>query len=107
MNLSWSPLAIERVSEIAEYIARDNLPAAQRWVEEIFDRMGQLERFPDSGRLVPEDPTRPDLREIIHGNYRIIYRVSPEGVDILTVRHGRQRLPLDEIAEKDAPENPA
>ncbi len=99
MNLSWSPLAIERVSEIAEYIARDNLPAAQRWVEEIFDRMGQLERFPDSGR----HPTRPDLREIIHGNYRIIYRVSPEGVDILTVRHGRQILPLDEIAEKVAP----
>lgn len=103
MNLNWSPLAIERVSEIAEYIARDNLPAAQRWVEEIFDRMGQLERFPDSGRLVPEDPTRSDLREIIHGNYRIIYRVSPEGVDILTVRHGRQILPLDEIAEKAAP----
>jgi len=34
------------------------------------------------------------------------YKVSPEGVAILTVRHGRQILPLDEIAEKDAPETP-
>ncbi len=58
MNLIWSPLAIERVSEIAEYIARDNPPAAQRWVEETFDRVGQLERFPDSGRRVPEDSTQ-------------------------------------------------
>lgn len=76
MNLVWSPLAIERVSEIAEYIARDNPPAAQRWVEDTFDRVGQLEEFPDSGRRVPEDPTRSDLREIIHGDYRIIYRVK-------------------------------
>jgi plasmid stabilization system protein ParE len=104
VKLIWSLLAIERVSEIAEYIARDNPPAAQRWIEETFDRVGQLDRFPDSGRRLPEDPTRPDLREIIHGNYRIIYRLRPEGVDILTVRHGRQILPLDEIAEKAAPE---
>jgi len=97
VKLIWSPLAIERVSEIAEYIARDSLPAAQRWVENTFDRVRQLEHFPDSGRHVPEDPTRPDLREIIHGNYRIIYKVKPEGVDILTVRHGRQILPLEEI----------
>lgn len=106
MKLKWSPLATERVTEIAEYIARYNPPAAQRWVEETFDRVGQLEQFPDSGRRVPEDPTRPDLREIIQGNYRIIYRVSPDGVYILTVRHGRQILPLDEIAEKVAPEKP-
>ena len=99
MNVIWSPLAIERVLEIAEYVARDNSPAAQRWVEDTFDRVGQLEKFPDSGRHVPEDPARNDLREIIHGNYRIIYRVRPKGVDILTVRHGRQMLPLEKIEE--------
>lgn len=97
MKLIWSPLAIERVSEIAEYIARDNLSTAQRWVEDTFDRVEQLEQFPDSGRNVPEAPTRHDLREIIHGNYRIIYRVRSEGLDILTVKHGRQILPLEEI----------
>lgn len=101
MSLTWSPLAIERVSEVAEYIARDDPAAAQRWVDETFDRVGQIERFPDSGRRVPEDPTRQDLREIIHGNYRIIYRVSPEGVDILTVRHGRQILLPEEIGSSN------
>ena len=37
-----------------------------------------------------------DFREIIHGNYRIIYRLQTEIVSILTVRHGRQILPIDE-----------
>lgn len=50
MRLRWSLLAIERIAEVAEYIARDDPAAAQRWVEETFSRVGQLERFPDSGR---------------------------------------------------------
>ena len=89
MRLRWSLLAIERISEVAEYIAHEDPVAAQRWVEETFSRVGQLERFPDSGRRVPEAPERRDLREIIHGSYRIIYRVSHKRVDILTVRHGQ------------------
>ena len=101
MKLIWSPLAIERVSEIAEYISRDDMTAAQRWVEEIFVFVEQLSQFPASGRHVPEDPTRTDLREMIYGNYRIIYRTNPESVDILTVRHGKQILPLEGIATSE------
>lgn len=97
MKLVWSPLAIERISEIAIYIAHDNLSAAQKWVEDIFDRVGQLEQFPDSGRHLPEYPARDDLREIIHMRHRIIYRIRSAGVDILTIRHGRQIIPPEEV----------
>ncbi|MDZ7261152.1 MAG: hypothetical protein ONB05_03470 [candidate division KSB1 bacterium] len=39
------------------------------------------------------------MREILYGNYRIIYYLPKEAkhVVILTVRHGRQLLPLEEI----------
>lgn len=37
------------------------------------------------------------FREIIHGNYRILYRLDGENIAILTVRHGKQILPIDEI----------
>jgi len=40
---------------------------------------------------------RPDIREIIFKKYRVIYRVARQQVSILTVRHGRQRLPLEEV----------
>ena len=96
MKIIWSPLAIDRVAEIAQFIALDSPNSAQKWVDLIFQVVERLERFPKSGRIVPEIK-QDDFREIIHGNYRIIYRLQSESVSILTVRHGRQILPIDEI----------
>ena len=96
MNLTWAPLAIERVAEIAAYIAEDNPVAAEIWIRDVFARTGQLALFPQSGRHLPET-TRRDLRELIWGNYRIIYRVRPDQVAILTVRHTKQVLPLEDL----------
>jgi plasmid stabilization system protein ParE len=88
-------LAIDRLAAIAEYIATENLSAAQKLVDEIFKRASDLKQFPQIGRIVPETE-RPDIREILFQNYRIIYRVKPKEVGILTVRHVRQLLPLEE-----------
>ena len=96
MNLIWAPLAIDRVAEIAVYIAEDNPVAAEKWVRDVFARTGQLALFPHSGRHLPET-TRRDLRELIWGHYRIIYRVRPDQVAILTVRHTKQVLPLEDL----------
>ena len=96
MKINWSPLAVDRVTEIAEYISKDNPTAAANWVETVFDKVEQLKSFPESGRVVPEIQ-RKDFRELIYGNYRIIYRIGKKKVSILTVRHGEQILPLDEI----------
>ncbi|HEU0014857.1 MAG TPA: type II toxin-antitoxin system RelE/ParE family toxin [Longimicrobium sp.] len=91
MKIVWSPLALERVVEIAEFIARDRPQAAARWADAVFASVLRLEQFPESGRRVPESP-RSDLREVIHGRYRVIYRLDPDRVTVLTVRHGRQDL---------------
>ena len=96
MKLNWSPFAVDRVTEIAQYIARDSPITAQKWVESIFQVVERLEQFPESGRVVPEI-MHDDFREIIHGNYRIIYRLQGDSVSILSVRHGKQILPIDEI----------
>lgn len=96
MKIIWSPLSIDRIAEIAEYIYLDNPPAAERWVENIFNKVDILQSSPKAGRMVPE-VEREDIRELIYGNYRIIYRVEIARVSILTVRHGKQILPIDEI----------
>jgi len=95
MKIAWSPLAIDRTTEIAEYIAQDNPTAAAKWVENLFERVQLLKSSPKSGRIVPETH-RDDIRELIYGNYKIIYRVEREKVSVLTVRHGKQILPLEE-----------
>jgi toxin ParE1/3/4 len=96
MRLIWSPLAVEQISEIAGYIARDNPIAAEKWVTNIFAMVERLSEFPESGRLVPE-MRNIMFREIINGNYRVIYKYENSTVSILTVRHGKQLLPVDEI----------
>ncbi len=73
MKIVWSPLAIDRATEIAEYISLDNPTAAQGSIDTIFKQVGVLKSSPERGRIVPEI-SRKDIREIILGNYRIIYR---------------------------------
>ena len=96
MKIEWSPLAIERVAEISEYISQDNPTAAVKWVDSIFEKTEILSGLPESGRVVPELRKR-DIRELIFGNYRIIYKVGNNVISVLTVRHTRQILPVDEI----------
>jgi plasmid stabilization system protein ParE len=96
MKIIWSPLAIDRASEIAEYIAQDKPSAAVNWINTVFSKVEQLKSSPEIGRVVPE--IRNDqFRELIYGNYRIIYRIEKKQISILTIRHGKQILPIDEI----------
>ena len=95
MNVERSPLALDRVSDIARYIAKDNPGAAERWVNELFDSVARLADFPESGRVVPEVGVR-RIREVIFGAYHVIYSVKDK-VEILTVRRGSQRLDVSEI----------
>jgi plasmid stabilization system protein ParE len=55
----------------------------------------RLARFPESGRHLPEHPDEP-YREVIIGNYRVLYRYRPERnhVIVVAVVHGRRQLRL-------------
>ena len=96
MKIVWSPLAVDRVSEIAGYIAQDNPVAAESWINTVFKKVEDLKAFPESGRIVPETDNK-TIRELIYGNYRIIYRLEEKRLSVLTVRHGKQVLPVDEV----------
>jgi toxin ParE1/3/4 len=95
MRLIWSPLAVERIEEIADYIASDSPRAADAWVDAVFDRIDLLKRNPEMGRIVPEIQAR-TIRELVFLNYRIIYRLTRTAIIVLSVRHFKQMLPLDE-----------
>jgi plasmid stabilization system protein ParE len=96
MKIVWSPVAVDRVSEIAVYIAQDNPVAAESWIEKVFQKIDERKAFPENGRVVPEIDNK-TIRELIYGNYRIIYLLEEKKISVLTVRHGKQILPVDEI----------
>lgn len=96
MRAVWSPLALDKASEIIDYISLDNPSAAKRWLNTVFEKVEQLISSPELGRIVPEIADS-QFREIIYGNYRIIYHLGLKTISILTIRHGKQILPIDEI----------
>jgi plasmid stabilization system protein ParE len=96
MKIIWSPLAIDRASEIAEYIAQDKPSAAEKWINTIFSKIEKLRSSPEIVRIVPEIK-KEQFRELVYGNYRIVYRIEKKQISILTIRHGKQILPINEI----------
>lgn len=95
MKIVWSPLALARVEDIAQYIAEDKPAAAVKWVDELFATVERLADFPESGRVVPEVGAH-RIREVMLGAYRVIYSVKDQ-VEILTVRHSNQLLRESEL----------
>jgi len=96
LNIIWSPLAIEQARDIASYIALDKPSAAEKWVNDIFECVERLREFPESGRIVPEIK-RSDTREIVQGNYRVIYKISESAIHVLVVKNYRQKLKDSEV----------
>jgi toxin ParE1/3/4 len=70
-RIVWSPLAVEDVEAIRAYVARDSPRSADLLVERVVGAVERLEVSPLSGRVVPEVGDDA-LREVIHGNYRIV-----------------------------------
>ena len=96
MSVVWSPRALERAREIADYIAERDQEAALAWIDELFAPVLALDKAPRSGRLVPELGEEA-VREKIWRGHRVVYQVGQGDVEILTVVHSRQQLPEDEV----------
>jgi len=89
--VNWTDFAKARLHQIHQYIAEDSPNGADQTIKRIVDRSTQISQLPKSGREVPEYQ-QPDIREILERPYRIIYRILPERIDVLTVMHYRQLL---------------
>ena len=91
MRVHWTETAQAHLAAIFQYISQDSSEYAQRTVDRLTRRSEQIATFPHSGRKVPEYEAD-DLREVIEGPYRVIYRVTPEQVDVIAVVHGARNL---------------
>ena len=89
-----SPRAVQDLREIVRYISFDNPIRAESFGRELTAKTRTLASFPEIGRVVPEFD-EPDIREIIHKSYRIVYRVQPEKrmIEVSRFWHGARGIP--------------
>ena len=91
MKVIWTEFAIEDVRLIHHYISKDSKKYADRFVDKILARVDQLANFPRSGRIVPEFNSE-IIRELIEGNYRIIYKIDLDYIAIIRVHQAARQL---------------
>jgi plasmid stabilization system protein ParE len=92
-RIIWSPLAIEDLEAIRAYVGRDSPRSADLLVDRLVAAVEPLATSPLSKRVVPELSDEA-IREVIHGNYRIVYRVRRDIVEVATVFHGARLFRL-------------
>jgi addiction module RelE/StbE family toxin len=92
-KIKWTNQAKSDLYDIYRFIARDSTRYAQIQIENIQNAVSNLAIFPLMGRNVPEFPHLP-YREILVGNYRVLYRFEEEKgqVIMMSVVHGRRLL---------------
>lgn len=90
--LRWSKRATRDLLDIGDLIAADDPVAARRWIERLRARAALAAVAPLGGRRVPELDCD-DVRESFLRTYRIVYRVRPREVIVVTVFEGHRRFP--------------
>ena len=92
-RLTITTLARADLTEIRDYIARDNPTAAWRLIERLRDRARSLAETPGIGRSREAD-LRPNLFSFPVGNFLIFYQPQPDGgIVLVRVLHGSRDLP--------------
>lgn len=87
MTVRWSERALRDMADIFDYIAADNQQAALSVSDGIFEAAERLALMPRLGRA-SELRRR---RELIVGQYIVLYAIHRDEVLIQTVRHGARR----------------
>ena len=91
VTIDWTEVALEDLKEIHDYISLDSRVYADRYIDKLISRVDQLSAHPKSGRVVPEYNIE-TIRELIEGNYRIVYKNNHKSVSILRIHHSARLL---------------
>ena len=90
-EIRWTLQAADDLESITEFISQDSSQYARLFALDVFAAVERLLHFPELGRVVPEKES-PHIRELIMGNYRIVYRLRDNHVELLPIHHGSRLL---------------
>jgi len=93
VEIRWSPIATDDYESIIRYYEKTAPKFAQNFAKKIIFIIENLFQFPKMGRLVPELENI-EIREIIYRNFRIIYRLQENFLEIARIIHGSHILKI-------------
>jgi toxin ParE1/3/4 len=91
VKIVWTQHAIDDLKSIHDYISSESKVYANSIIEKLIARVRQLEHFPKSGKIVLEFEQK-SIRELVEGNYRIVYKIHRNHIGIVRVHHSARLL---------------
>jgi plasmid stabilization system protein ParE len=90
----FSRYAEDDLNEIIEYYFAINPDYARKLLTTFEKRVGELRKYPERARIVPEleEQNILEYREMIEGNYRIIFAIQEETVVVHTIIDSRRNV---------------
>jgi plasmid stabilization system protein ParE len=88
-SFALHPAALADLEEIWDFIAADNIAAADRVSAEIFNKLHTIAASPHIGHRRPDLTSRP-LRFALVRNYLIAYAPETEPLSIIAIIHSRR-----------------
>ena len=95
LRIIRSSAAEEDLVNIWLYVGEYDPHAADILLDDLDRRPEILSSFPYAG--VARDDIAPGIRQLVEGNYLILYRVTEDHIEIVRVLHARQRITPDTI----------
>lgn len=94
-RISFAVSALADPEEIRAFYSGQQVPeVGERLLAEILAKVERLADYPESGRVVPEFDL-PQLREIVHPPFRIVYRLDVERVRVVRVWRSERLLEVE------------
>jgi plasmid stabilization system protein ParE len=92
-----SESALLDLENLQDWYEEQGVPdVGKRFLIEIFKHIEVLRDHPEGGRIVPEFG-QPNLRELIHPPFRIIYRIEQSRLQIVRVWRSERLLQLPPV----------
>lgn len=90
-KIRWTVGARRDLHELINFIAEDSPAYALHVAERVLLAVDRLQTFPKLGRMVPEYHNA-SVRELIVGNYRIVYKIQGSRIGIAAIAHASREL---------------
>ena len=102
MNVEITELAEANLEEIYLHIREDSPTRAVEWREGFLKAAQTLERFPRRCALAAESGAELEIRQLVYGEYRVLFTIAKDTVYVLHIRHGaRQTLRAGETPTEE------
>ena len=91
-NIDIPQSVLDEIEHYVDEIAKDSIPHAVKWYGKIMQKITTLDQSPTRCPYADEMAFHDyEIRNLLFGNYRILFRIKRQTVQVLHVKHGKMK----------------